>query len=146
MDVERVQRYGRPFLNAFLADHDDGLELTEEIEAEGAVLVLSSLLRIAVSELFGVPVNLESISRYSRTLSEDIGDNPRRIVLEGVLRAGAGNSWILNGLSEDEVLEATGIVLRRTMRDLEARSFSRATLVDRAVGLAVTQYASESSE
>jgi hypothetical protein len=146
MDVQRIQDYGRHFLNAFFADDDDGIELTEQLGAAEAILVLSSLLAIVTPELFGVPVVLEKVSQYAKVLSGEVGNYPRRIVLEGVLRAGAGNNWILDGLSEDEILEATGLVLRRTMQDLEEQSSSRATLVNRAVELAALQAPSESSK
>lgn len=126
------------FLTAFLRRDEEGRELSERLNAGRLVVLLSALLMVSVEACWPEGAGLENLSAYARSLLTQRENYPRSIVLEGVLRAGAGERRILDGLPEDEVLLATAIVIRRLVGDLEARAVPSATLIERAVELVRT--------
>lgn len=140
MGLEDVRADSRDFIYALL-DEDDAVlrESTERLGSGRGIVVLSSLLALVVAQRFGIPLVLDEISEYSKTTAAESDGNPRRIVLESVIRAGGGDGTILDGLPEDEVLTATAIVLRRMMGELEEQSTSRIQMIEQAVELAADQ-------
>jgi hypothetical protein len=122
------------FLEAFLDQDDEELPaLVDQIDEKQLILLMSTMLAAAVSEFWGASPSLDELADYARESPAHLEGDPSQIVVESVLRAGAGNRQILAGLDEDEILVATAIVTRRLVTDLSHRSVQRATLVDRAV-------------
>ena len=129
----------RQFLEAFLRQGPEGRELSERMAAGHLVLLLSALLTVSVRESWPQGPSIDELASYAQGVRTRRDDYPRRMVLEGALRAGAGDQRILDGLPEDEVLLAVALVIRRLVHDLEARSIVPAELIERAVELARAQ-------
>lgn len=128
---------GVRFIAAFLdRDEDAGGILIDRLGNLRCVILLSSLLALVVREILGQQRSMEKISEYSRKIYPHLDPQPRRIVVERVMRTGAGHERSLTGLPTDEVLEVTVIVLRQMLREM-GNDFDKADLADRAVQLSL---------
>ena len=122
------------FLHGFFAD-DVPEGPASRLGTWRCVVLLSALLAVLMREVFGSAVSLNDLSAYSVRIVEDLDPRPRRIVVEGVLRTGAGYLGSLNGVSEDEILEVLMIVLRWMRRTVGGSSETADVLTERAIDL-----------
>jgi hypothetical protein len=127
----------KAFTRALLEEDDATVDsLIDTLGPERCVLLMSSLLAVLTRETFGSSISLETLSAYAKELSSDPDNRSRRIVVEAVLRTGAGYQGSLSGLAEEEILDATVVVLRRMCRKVGSETVIRDALTDRAVRLA----------
>jgi hypothetical protein len=125
------------FLRGFLDEDNEVIDaLVDSLGPQRCVLLMSSLLAVLTRETFGSSISLETLSAYAKELSSDPDNRSRRIVVEAVLRTGAGYQGSLSGLAEEEILDATVVVLRRMCRKVGSETVIRDALTDRAVRLA----------
>jgi hypothetical protein len=133
----RTQDWRRLLLAVLDEDGPTLLEISERLGGHQGVVLLTCFIAVAVPERFGTNVTFEELSDYAAKISNEVDNDPRQIVLEAVLRAGVGNFGSLDGFSEDEILAATGLVMRKVVADLKKSSnFEQSDLVGQVLEIA----------
>jgi hypothetical protein len=131
---------GDQFLRSILDEDDAALDaMAERLVEPERIVLLSCLLAVLVREKLGASIRLEDISAYAKKVSSDLPSGPRRIVLESVLRTGAGYDRILSGLPEEERLATAVALVRYISADLENRTIAKQLVIAHALQLAAVQ-------
>lgn len=135
-DESELNEAGKLFVQALLRDDKDVIDRSiDRLGTWQCVVLLSSLLAVLVREEFGSSVGVKQISEYSKNVLAGTDHGLRQIVVESVLRTGAGYQGSLAGLSDDEILDTTAVVVRLMCQRFGDRS-DLAALAERAVDLA----------
>ncbi|MFI7588327.1 hypothetical protein ACIB24_14755 [Spongisporangium articulatum] len=115
-----------------LIDQIDANESLSEpaIEPQEAADFLAAVLAVLVRTRLGDAATLETIAAYARQVIAGPETVERPMLIESVLRTGAGYPDMLSGVGQEEVVHALGICMRFLFRDMSAgRSDFETTLI-----------------